>query len=75
MVYTNESGQTSNRCILVFDESIIYGFEPNTFKIGSNISKGNMKDNATINPNIDNEKMNFRVKLSELPDFDGKQES
>ena len=34
-----------------------------------------MIDDTTINSNIDNEKMNLRLKLSELPDFDGKQDS
>ena len=39
------------------------------------MSKGNMKDDARFTSNIDNQKMNFRVKFSEFPDFDGNQDS
>ena len=60
---------------LVFDEDNIYDFDPNTFKIGSKSSKFNIKYNETITSNIDNENMDFRVKLYKLPDFDGKQHS
>ena len=34
-----------------------------------------MKDGATIASNIDNEKINVRVKFSEFPGFYGKQDS
>ena len=58
--------------MLVFYEDTIYDFYPNTFKIGSKSSKFNIKYNETITSNIDNENMDFRVKLYKLPDFDGK---
>ena len=59
----------------IFNEDTIYYFDTNAFEIGSKISKGNMKDGATIASNIDNEKINVRVKFSEFPGFDGKQDS
>ena len=72
IVYTNEPGKNSNRMDIGFYEDNIYDFDPNTFKIGSKSSKFNIKYNETITSNIDNENMDFRVKLYKLPDFDGK---
>ena len=58
-----------------FYEDNISDFDPSTFKIGRKSSKRNMKYDATITSNIDNEKTNFRVKLSKFPGFDRNQDS
>ena len=68
-------GKLPTKGTLVFDEENTYDFDSNAFKIQGKSSRGNMIDDTTINSNIDNEKMNLRLKLSELPDFDGKQDS
>ena len=60
---------------MIFDEDTISDFDPNAFEIGSKILKGNMKYDATITSYIDNERMNFRVKLSKCPDFDRNKDS
>ena len=60
---------------MVYDEDTICDFDPNLLEIGIKISEVNMKDDSTITSNIDNEMINFRVKLYELTDFDRKIES
>ena len=62
-------------CIVVYDEDTICDFDPNLLEIGIKSSEVNMKDDSTITSNIDNEMINFRVKLYELTDFDRKIES
>ena len=70
-----KQGKLPTKWTLVSDEDTIYDFDPNAFEIGSKISKGNIKYDAEITSNIDYGKMNFRVKLNNLPDFEGKQDS
>ena len=60
---------------IIFDEDTIYDFDPNTFEIGREIWKGNMKYHATTTSNIYNKKNKPRVKLSKFPDFNSKQDS
>ena len=57
-IKTNQ-GKLTIEGTLVFDEDNIYNFDPKKFETGSNSSKGNMKYYATINSNIDDEKLNF----------------
>ena len=45
-----------------FDEDTIYYSDQNAFETGRKSSKFNIKDDVTITTNINNKKMNFRVK-------------
>ena len=57
---------------VVFYEKTIDAFDTNKLNIGIKISKGNFKDDAesTLDKNIDNKTIYFRLKFSKFPDFD-----
>ena len=60
-------GKLPTKLTVVFYEDTIYGFDQNTFKIGSKISKGNMKYDATITSNIYNYKYELQSKVVRVP--------
>ena len=68
-------GKLPIQWMLVFDEDTIYDFDSNVFENRRKSSKVNMKDDATTTSNIDNENIKFRLKISKLPYFNGKQDA